>query len=266
MKPNLAQLRAFGCKTYIHVPQENINKLDARARTGILVGYDFNSKAYRCFLPEEKKILVTQDVVYDEHSIGWRTGTRATSVDTTYSWKLPEPSSQKPTEWEISRQGEPTSTLSPTEEAQGSEHQRVLEELPALEGLTNTPPASPTSLGDPVTVIPPDDTMVTINTDDQRQPDHQLPRRSARECRPPKRFQDYISYLAEEEPLTFAEASNLPQWRNAMNSEIASIHENHTWKLEERPADYKPITAKWIYKFKTGSDGVKLVYKLRHVW
>lgn len=47
-KPNLAHLRVLGCLAYCHIPKEKRNKLDPKALPTILLGYDEQSKAYRC--------------------------------------------------------------------------------------------------------------------------------------------------------------------------------------------------------------------------
>ena len=47
-KPNIAYLRPFGCKCFIHNNgKDNLGKFDARSAEGIFLGYSLNSKAYR---------------------------------------------------------------------------------------------------------------------------------------------------------------------------------------------------------------------------
>ena len=40
-----------------------------------------------------------------------------------------------------------------------------------------------------------------------------------------------------------------------MDSEITSIHRNHTWEVIDREPHMRPITTKWIYKLKMGMTG-----------
>jgi len=47
---------------YCNIPEEKRRKLDQTAKKGYLVGYSENVKAYRIYLPRNKKIAVRQDV------------------------------------------------------------------------------------------------------------------------------------------------------------------------------------------------------------
>ena len=51
---------------YVHVPAEVRSKLDPKAENCVLVGYSEEQKGYRCYNPLTKKIVVSQDVIFDE--------------------------------------------------------------------------------------------------------------------------------------------------------------------------------------------------------
>nr|GFB46157.1 hypothetical protein [Tanacetum cinerariifolium] len=51
----------------------------------------------------------------------------------------------------------------------------------------------------------------------------------------------------------------------AMNAEIQSMYDNKVWKLVDLPPGAKVVKRKWIYKKKTGMDGVVYIYKARLV-
>ncbi|XP_032784658.1 uncharacterized protein LOC116922362 [Daphnia magna] len=51
---------------YIHIPDANRQKLDAKGRLCIFVGYCGASKAYRGWDPIEQKIKISRDVLFDE--------------------------------------------------------------------------------------------------------------------------------------------------------------------------------------------------------
>jgi hypothetical protein len=65
--------------------------------------------------------------------------------------------------------------------------------------------------------------------------------------------------------MSFDEANEHDEWRNAMEEEYESIMKNNTWELTELPKHKKPIGCKWIYKPKFKSDGSIDKYKARLV-
>lgn len=65
-KPNVSHLKTFGCLCYALIPSPARKKLDEKSQRCIFVGYSTQSKAYRFFEPESKKILTRRDVIFDE--------------------------------------------------------------------------------------------------------------------------------------------------------------------------------------------------------
>ena len=68
-KPSIAHLRVFGCLAYTLVPQQQCKKLDDKAVKCIFVLYSSESKGYRLYHPQTKRILVSKDVVFVEDAI-----------------------------------------------------------------------------------------------------------------------------------------------------------------------------------------------------
>ena len=56
-----------------------------------------------------------------------------------------------------------------------------------------------------------------------------------------------------------------PYWKEAINDEVASILQNHTWELVDLPPGSKPLGYKWIFKKKMKADGSIDKYKARLV-
>ena len=54
-----------------------------------------------------------------------------------------------------------------------------------------------------------------------------------------------------------------PMWKEAVNSEIESIMQNHTWELVDLPPGSKPLGCKWIFKRKMKTDGSIDKFKTR---
>ena len=80
---------------------------------------------------------------------------------------------------------------------------------------------------------------------------------------------DFVTtFMVENDPQTFKEAMSTPeapQWKEAINSEIESIMQNHTWELVDLPKGSKPLGCKWIFKRKLKPDGSIDKYKARLV-
>jgi hypothetical protein len=66
VKPEVGNFKIFGCPVYIHVPKEKMNKLDPLGRKDTFVGYSESSKAYWIYIPGQRQIEVSRDVVFEE--------------------------------------------------------------------------------------------------------------------------------------------------------------------------------------------------------
>lgn len=56
--PSLANLRIYGCLAHVHIPDEQRIKLDSKSVICALLGYSKDTKAFRCYNPITRKILV----------------------------------------------------------------------------------------------------------------------------------------------------------------------------------------------------------------
>jgi hypothetical protein len=65
-KVNLSHLRIFGCVSYVHIDSENRDKLDAKARKCYFIGYGSNYFGYRFWDEENRKVIRTNDVTFNE--------------------------------------------------------------------------------------------------------------------------------------------------------------------------------------------------------
>jgi hypothetical protein len=66
VKPEIGHFIIFGCPIYFHVPKEKRSKLDPSCRKGTFAGYSESSKAYRIYIPVERHIEVSRDVIFEE--------------------------------------------------------------------------------------------------------------------------------------------------------------------------------------------------------
>ena len=75
-------------------------------------------------------------------------------------------------------------------------------------------------------------------------------------------------YMLEVKPQDYREAVSSPEsplWKEAINSEIDSILQNHTWELVDLPPGNKPLSSKWTFKRKMKANGTIDKYKARLV-
>jgi hypothetical protein len=66
-KPNVENLKIFGCPVYSHIPKDKRNKLEPSGKKGIFVGYSESSKAYRMYIPEQHNIEIIRDMTFNEN-------------------------------------------------------------------------------------------------------------------------------------------------------------------------------------------------------
>lgn len=66
VKPKVSHFCIFGYLVYIHIPIEKRTNLEPSSKKCLFVGYSETSKAYRVYIPEQRKIVVSRDVKFEE--------------------------------------------------------------------------------------------------------------------------------------------------------------------------------------------------------
>ncbi len=67
-KLHVHHLKIFGCVPYLHIPKEQIKKLENKTRC-LFLGYDEHSKVYSLYDSVKKKIVLSRDVTFDKSKI-----------------------------------------------------------------------------------------------------------------------------------------------------------------------------------------------------
>ena len=66
-KPDVGHLCIFGCIAYSYVPKEKRTKLEPTTEKGIFVGYSETLKAFRIYIPAQRRVVVVRwDVKFEE--------------------------------------------------------------------------------------------------------------------------------------------------------------------------------------------------------
>ena len=268
-KPRYEHLRVFGCQAYVHVPDAKRSKLDAKSTRCIFIGYAQESKAYRFYDLERKRVVISRDAIFDEtsfisrapdHRVEWEHSTDPSSIDVMVPGRLDDLDDDVPDAiHDVSAQPDQQEDLRQSSDDQDSP---FLANGDADIQSNEDVPSSPSSPPQPV-------------------------RRSTRQRVPPIPFWDVQAseqqragllgqqalvaagqqFIADE-PAHFrqvAHRTDHQQWEQAMQSEYDSIQRTGTWTLVPLPRDRKAIGCRWVYKLKRKADGSIDRYKARLV-
>lgn len=82
-KPNVLDLRIFGCVAHVKIATPNLNKMEVESTLVVFIEYETWSKAYRFYNPKNQKVYIRRDVVFKEgKGWSWNTHTDEKHSDT----------------------------------------------------------------------------------------------------------------------------------------------------------------------------------------
>ena len=264
-KPDVSNLRVFGCVCYVHIPDSHRRKLDPKAYKAVFVGYPTGTKGYKVFNIASGKFFRARSVLFSESKF------HNFSQETIDNYIIfPEDVVSVP-----DNEGS----------AKASEHEQV-------QAITNDPdpriPENNNSVG--VSDINGENITSQMNLEDHRSEvkatfeetfmnqvskigDHRIRKQTDRFESADVAVDNDSCYMASltadlDEPGTYKQALNgddASKWKEAMNEEFESLLKNKTWELVPRPSDQKVIGCRWVYKTKRGIDGSITRHKARLV-
>lgn len=221
-------------------------KLSPRAKKGILVGYPIGVKAYKVWLVDERKCVVSRNVIFQENA--------------SYKDLIKRKEAQHE-ETDDDHIGSHLDLDLEAEEDTISGGERTSNQEPHHTPTPSSAPMSPMQNPDEY------DLETDINP---TPPSYHLARdRERRETRAPRCFdgEDYFveaHYTAEDggeiEPAGYKEAQINARWKDwklAMDEEMKSQNKNNTWTIVKRPRNQRIIGSRWVYNYKLGTPGVK---------
>lgn len=65
-KMKIENLKIFGCKCYVFIQDRFRGKTEKKSKSGIFVGYDIDAASFRVQLDDDKQIVSSNDVIFDE--------------------------------------------------------------------------------------------------------------------------------------------------------------------------------------------------------
>lgn len=235
----------------VHVPKQKRQKLDYKSQKLIFVGFDDNTKGYRCIDKATRKMTITRDVIFHE-------AVNKKSTD--------EPDDEYDIANKSTINGDFDNLEEPVREIQDElqiePNEQQIEQLADATPINERPRRdssseyeSPDDHTDPNYV--PDETVQNIS-DTPR-----ITRARSGIC--PLNILNF-AFIAE--PVTIKEAmssSNSAEWKDAMSDEMNSLMENQTWTLVNLPNGKKPLKTKWVFNIKEDTSGKMIRYKARLV-
>lgn len=78
-KPDVGNVKVFGCLAYSHIPKQFRDKFDIKTEKCILIGY--TNTGYRLWNLEKQKIIVSRDVVFNEQEYYYKTNVAQFDID-----------------------------------------------------------------------------------------------------------------------------------------------------------------------------------------
>jgi transposase InsO family protein len=253
VKPDLTNLRVFGCEAFVLIPKQKRTKLDETSEKGIFIGYAPNG--YRILMEDFNTVKESRDVVFNERTHR----TKEIQMPTT-----DKEDEEEDREEELPPLSDSESEDNDNDDDDGGDTPPSGDTPPHDDNDDSNPPDTPPSsgAGSGGTSPPPAPIPAT--------------RTSARTNRgvPATRYAEEYGARANAAEVTITEPENLTEalkseyssfWKEAADEEYKSLLSNDTWTLETPPPGVKPIPVKWIFKVKKDATGHFERFKARLV-
>ncbi|KAJ4790150.1 polyprotein [Rhynchospora pubera] len=248
--PDYSMLKVLGCLCFSYTRPYNQHKLQLRALPCVFLGYAQSQKGYRCLHIPTNKIYISRHVQFDEDTYPFSlqsTTSSNNSTSTNFNSILSVVHSTPP----ISPTNNNNNTTTLTNETTPVP---AINDNTAPSLIPHTSPSTPLPAQTP---IPP-----SIQTTS-----HHMTTRQKDNTRKARTFPNHVTYLttSDNEPKSYSKALLIPEWRQAMATEINALAKNKTWSLVPKPLNQTIIGCKWVYKLKRKADGSIERFKARLV-
>jgi transposase InsO family protein len=233
--PIASYFRKFGTTAFALDKTPGKGKFDSRSKKCIFIGYSVQSKAYRLWDPEARKVIRSRDVTFTGRNQAENDFTDF--IDEEIFKKNPEniefnvPETQK----------EDKQTETCDLEAENGE------EIPVImkRGLGRPKKVLTGKRGRPRKLF----NMVEVNEEEveaEEEENHEN-----------EELHDVAGLIEFGDPQTVSEALSSPEaaWKKAVNAEYEALKRNQTWIIVDRPQGKKTVESRWVPRTKFKKDG-----------
>ena len=270
-KQDVSHLREFGCDVWVLDETKNKSKLAPRSKKMIFVGFEDGSKAVRYWDKTTRKIKVSRNVAFNENEeptdlVGEVPGISAEGETKENPASTPALETSK-IDSNIPAQIEIIEPETRTLRAKPKVDYKQLNNPPIRQPPIQKP--SGFTIRIPKPTIPPDITR----------PTEASKAKTTEKDKANLAIDALWKNVLEEEEFAFrTNEEDLPKnyeeaiegdegkkWKAAMDEEIETLGKMGTWRLEDLPADRKPVGSRWVYAKKRNEFGEVIKYKARLV-
>ena len=219
-RPNIANLKLYGCKVFVRTPESKRNsKWDRKSDVGILVGYE--NVGYRILMNNKITVARHVDFVNENETL-------------------------------VGFDGKDESDC----ELEDNDDNSIVNDT--VENKTKESPKSKMSPKVEIKRNPSTDNEEFVDCNEQESEVRRSDRERKKPDRfgDSEVYYIYVNYVSAHSPRTYDEAlssSESDLWKNAMKREIDCINKNNTWKLVNRPKGKKVIDVKWVFTNKANN-------------
>ncbi|CDO76034.1 hypothetical protein BN946_scf184818.g2 [Trametes cinnabarina] len=300
-KPSVAHIRPFGCKAFVHIPDEKRQKLDPKSLECVLVGWSASKRAYRLLHRSSGRIYESRDVVFDEgqpDELPHRVTVNVDPIPAPQAAPSPREQPARPTitvtvedvadEGEAAFQPQTSTTTARSEPAAASVPQDDRSASPPPPPAPAPPLRRSTRVRRPA--LRDDDPRFKVSSYNRRRPaapsqeaapavegrnlevdddDDDADEAEVAEVLGPAGDEHANRAEAlEDDPQTYEEAMSRPDadmWKAACAEELLAFAKAEPYDEVERPQNRKVVGCKWVFRLKRGADGSVERYKARLV-
>lgn len=268
-KPRIDHLRIIGSVGYAHIPKQFRKKLDKSATRVILFGYQEDSRNFRVYNPDTRKVTEFANVRFIESEI--RTE-NLTKVDQSV-WRLTAGPDDLPESDIIETEIDESRSDQVTDGDDDDDRTLVEQELEDTV-LDDEHMQGDSKINDDEWEQDDGDKDWEPSNDDFQDclrsppaPVPETPKVGAKHLlRKPNRYSPELNLVRTDEPLTFQQAISGPdadEWKEAISRELEALNGNGTWEVTRRPERRSPIDSKWVFKVEPARLGQKKRFKAR---